>query len=121
REDLRQLADIEQAIEHIRARSPHADGVVIKLNNGFSGQGNAIVELGSASTPLTSASTTFCAAGESWPDFAAKIGAEGAIVEELVRDEPMASPSVQLRIAPGGTFEVVSTHDQVLGGPEGQV
>src|SRR5947208_1981865 len=38
--------------------------------------------------------------------------------DRLPPDRP---PSVQLRIAPGGTFEVVSTHDQVLGGPEGQV
>src|SRR5207302_10894502 len=105
-EDLRELADVEHAIDHIRARSPHADAVVIKLNNGFSGQGNAIVELDRPTTPLASASTIFCAADEAWPEYAAKIGAEGAIVEELVRDEPMVSPSVQLRIAPGGAFEV---------------
>jgi hypothetical protein len=120
-EDLWDLEDIEHAIESIRARSPHADAVVIKLNNGFSGQGNAIVELSGPTTPLTRSGTTFCAAGENWSDYAAKIGAEGAIVEELVRHEPMVSPSVQLRIAPSGEVEVVSTHDQVLGGPEGHV
>ncbi|MGH9277849.1 MAG: peptide ligase PGM1-related protein [Acidimicrobiales bacterium] len=121
REGLHLLADIEHAIEHIRARSPHADAVVIKLNNGFSGQGNAIVELRDPTTPLAASSTTFCALEETWPDYEAKVEAEGAIVEELVRHEPMVSPSVQLRIAPGGAFEVVSTHDQVLGGPQGQV
>ncbi len=121
REDLYSLVDIEEAIEHIRARSPHADAVVIKLNNGFSGQGNAIVELDGHISPLPQSSTTFCASEETWPAYEAKIAAEGAIVEELVRDEPMVSPSVQLRIAPGGAVEVVSTHDQVLGGPEGQV
>ena len=121
REDLYDLQDIEHAIELIRARSPHADAVVIKLNNGFSGQGNAIVELGGPTSPLTAADTTFCAAEESWPSYEAKIGAEGAIVEELVRHEPMVSPSVQMRITPDGTVEVVSTHDQILCGPEGQV
>ena len=120
-EDLYTLADIEHAIEAIRARSPHADAVVIKLNNGFSGQGNAIVELDGHISPLAAAATTFCAAEETWPSYEAKIGAEGAIVEELVRDEPMVSPSVQLRITPGGESEVVSTHDQILGGPEGHV
>ena len=121
REDLYTLGEIEHAIELIRARSPHADAVVIKLNNGFSGQGNAIVELDGHTSPLPASATTFCASGETWPAYEAKIAAEGAIVEELVRHEPMVSPSVQLRIAPGGTVEVVSTHDQVLGGPEGQV
>ena len=120
-EDLYTLEDIEHAIEAIRARSPHADAVVIKLNNGFSGQGNAIVELDGRSAPLPSSTTTFCASEETWPSYEAKIGAEGAIVEELVRDEPMVSPSVQLRITPGGESEVVSTHDQILGGPEGHV
>lgn len=120
-EDLWGLEDIGHAIEWIRARSPHADAVVIKLNNGFSGQGNAVVELAGLTSPLPSADTMFVAPGETWPAFEAKIRAEGAIVEELVRDEPMVSPSVQLRITPGGEVEVVSTHDQVLGGPEGQV
>ena len=120
-EDLHSLSDIEHAIELIRARSPHADAVVIKLNNGFSGQGNAIVELDGHTSPLPASTTTFCAAEETWSAYEAKIAAEGAIVEELVRHEPMVSPSVQLRIAPGGAVEVVSTHDQVLGGPEGQV
>jgi hypothetical protein len=120
-EDLWQLEDIEHAIEWIRARSPHADAAVIKLNNGFSGQGNAIVELGRPTTPLTSSDTRFIAPGETWTTYEAKIAAEGAIVEELVRHEPMVSPSVQLRITPGGEVEVVSTHDQILGGPGGQV
>ncbi|MCA1692206.1 MAG: peptide ligase PGM1-related protein [Actinobacteria bacterium] len=120
-EDLYSLEDIEHAIELIRARSPHADAVVIKLNNGFSGQGNAIVELDGVSAPLPTSSTTFCATEETWPAYERKIAAEGAIVEELVRDEPMVSPSVQLRIAPGGEVEVISTHDQVLGGPQDQV
>jgi hypothetical protein len=122
REDLGSLVEIEGAIELIRHRSPHADAVVIKLNNGFSGQGNVIVELNDRTTPLTGSDTIWCAPGETWPAYEAKVLGEGAIVEELVREkEPMVSPSVQIRIAPGGSFEVMSTHDQILGGPEGQV
>ena len=34
--------------------------------------------------------------------------------------EEIRSPSVQLRITPLGQLEVLSTHDQVLGGPSGQ-
>lgn len=120
-EDLWTTEDVEHGIETIRAHSPHADAVVVKLNNGFSGQGNAIIELCAPQGPLAQCKTTFGATHESWPSFETKIAAEGAIVEELVRHEPMVSPSVQVRIAPGGQIEVLSTHDQVLGGPERQV
>ncbi|HYT26775.1 MAG TPA: peptide ligase PGM1-related protein, partial [Actinomycetota bacterium] len=47
--------------------------------------------------------------------------AGGGIVEELIRAPGVVSPSVQLRIAPGGEVELVSTHSQLLGGPGGQV
>ena len=122
-EDLWSPAKIETAIVRIRHRRPRAEAVVIKLNDGFSGQGNAVVELNASVpvSPLERSATRFCAGGESWPTFSAKVAARGAIVEELVRVPGMTSPSVQLRVAPGGGVEVVSTHDQVLGGPDNQV
>lgn len=121
REDLYSLDAVEAAIGHIRAASPEAAAVVIKLNDGFSGQGNALVDLAGLASPLPLSATTFCAGGESWPAYGAKIEAGGAIVEELVRVPSVVSPSTQVRIAPGGRYEVVSTHDQVLGGPSNQV
>jgi hypothetical protein len=121
REDVRNEAEIVAAIEGIRSLRPDAEAVVIKLNNGFSGQGNAIVSLDGFSPPVWDATTVFCAAEESWPTFIEKIGSEGAVVEELMRGQEIVSPSVQMRIAPGGDFEVVSTHDQILGGPDDQV
>jgi len=130
-ENLYSMAGVAAAAAGIRARRPSAEAVVVKLNNGFSGQGNAIIELDGLADELPASKTTFCASEESWPTFAAKIEAEGAIVEELLRVEGLRSPSVQLRIArrgagpgadvPGGDVEVLSTHDQILGGPEGQV
>jgi hypothetical protein len=44
---------------------------------------------------------------------------QGGIVEEMIAGE-IRSPSVQLRILPGGQPRVISTHDQVLGGAAGQ-
>jgi hypothetical protein len=120
-EDLRSVREVASAVGDLRARRPDACAIVVKLNNGFSGQGNAIIDLADLASPIEASVTTFCADDESWPSFAAKIAAEGAIVEELVRDPGAASPSVQLRIAPGGAVEVLSTHDQVLGGPDRQV
>lgn len=122
-EGMRSLEEIETAVCQIQARRPAAEAVVVKLNDGFSGQGNAIVELNGEPPPfpIVSSATTFCAAGESWPGYSAKVAERGAIVEELVRHEEMVSPSVQLRIAPGGVVDVLSTHDQILGGPDKQV
>ena len=45
----------------------------------------------------------------------------GGIVEEFIEGEIKTSPSVQCRITPTGHCEVISTHDQELGGESGQV
>ena len=45
----------------------------------------------------------------------------GGIAEAFIDSSLKASPSVQCRIDPLGRSTVVSTHDQVLGGPTGQV
>jgi hypothetical protein len=119
-EDLRSVAEVDAAIAGLHARRPEAQAVVVKLNDGFSGQGNAIVELEGFASLETSA-IAFCADEESWPSYAAKVQDGGAVVEELVRAPGVVSPSVQLRITPGGAVEVVSNHDQILGGLEGQV
>ena len=120
-EDLWSLRDVERGMELIRAHAPHAEAVVVKLNYGFAGQGNAIVELERPMRALAETPTVFCAPNENWTSFEAKIAADGAIVEELVRREEMVSPSVQLRVIPGCPVEILSTHDQILSGPEGQV
>ncbi|MFN2388681.1 MAG: peptide ligase PGM1-related protein [Actinomycetota bacterium] len=119
--ELWSLRDVERAIDDLQARRPDAEAVVVKLNNGFSGQGNAIVELAARRVPLEESPVTFCAPEESWASFAPKLEREGGVVEELARDPGLASPSVQMRIAPGGRWEVVSTHDQILASPDDQV
>jgi len=45
----------------------------------------------------------------------------GGIVECWLEGEEVRSPSVQCRINPLGESTIVSTHDQVLGGPSGQI
>jgi hypothetical protein len=45
----------------------------------------------------------------------------GGIVERFIDCETKRSPSAQCRIDPLGHGGVISTHDQVLGGPSGQV
>lgn len=120
-ENLFSLEAVAAAISAIRRGRPGAEAVVVKLDNGFSGIGNAILEMDGVADPLPASKTTFCAADESWPSYEAKVRAEGAVVEELLRVPGLMSPSVQLRIGAGGDVEVLSSHDQILGGPEGQV
>jgi PGM1 C-terminal domain/Pre ATP-grasp domain len=121
REDLTSVAELEAAIGALRAESPAIETVVMKLNNGFSGQGNATLEIDDLNSPLVDSPTSFCAAEESWATYAEKVAGEGAIVEQFARHPRLISPSVQLRVVPGGEPEIVSTHDQILGGPGDQV
>ena len=120
-EDIFSLEDLGAAIAELRDQNPGAKTVVVKLNNGFSGQGNAIIDVGSVAHDVRDAATVFCASEESWDSFGRKIGAEGGIVELHVRGVGISSPSVQMRILPDGSEEIVSTHDQLLGGPDDQV
>ena len=121
-EDLRSVEAVEAAARRLGERpAPPVGSVVIKLNDGFSGQGNAVVDLAGVNGSLLDSPVVFCAEEESWPSFAAKIETGGAVVEELLDVPEMVSPSVQLRILPGGTPLVLSTHSQVLGGPNRQV
>ena len=121
-EDLRSVEAVEAEARRLRHRGiPPVGAVVIKLNDGFSGQGNAVVDLAGLNGSLLDSPVVFCADEESWPSFAAKIVEGGAVVEELLDVPGMVSPSVQLRVLPGGTPLVLSTHSQVLGGPNRQV
>jgi hypothetical protein len=45
-----------------------------------------------------------------------KLGERKGIVEERILGEEFRSPSVQLRVTPLGAVELLSTHDQLLGG-----
>src|SRR5438477_720837 len=49
-----------------------------------------------------------------------KVEERKGVVEERIMGEEFRSPSVQLRITPLGKVELLSTHDQLLGGPSGQ-
>jgi hypothetical protein len=52
--------------------------------------------------------------------YADKLAERGGIVEERIVGREFRSPSAQLRVTPLGDVEMLSTHDQLLGGPSGQ-
>jgi hypothetical protein len=58
--------------------------------------------------------------GATYDDYLSKLTRKGGVVEERIVGEEVRSPSVQLRLTPLGELELLSTHDQLLGGPTGQ-
>lgn len=130
-ENLHSEVEIASALLQLKRTIPHLQKAVIKMNDGFSGDGNAIFRfpktLLDSSDPLLmiqqvlSQQTTVVAEGLDYVNFMQKFQTMGGIVEEFIEGEIKESPSVQLRINPLGESEVISTHDQVLGGESGQV
>lgn len=132
-EDLKNESEILEAIYKLKKQRPDMQRVVIKINDGFSGDGNAILNLGTIADWSKKASclkqlketiasnVRFQAPGMNWSGYLRKYEQMQGIVEEFIEGENKASPSVQLRITPLGETQIISTHDQVLGGPDGQV
>lgn len=133
---VKTVDDLVHETAQLWTRHPDLRRVVIKLNEGFSGEGNGILELASLSEKLSSAPTVkerealiqdhlqnirFESATESWDHYGARIPLLGAIVEAFIEGHPKYSPSFQGRVNPTGEVEALSTHDQILGGPNGQV
>ena len=58
--------------------------------------------------------------GTHYESYIAKLDSRGGVVEERISGRDFRSPSVQLRVTPLGRVELLSTHDQMLGGPSGQ-
>lgn len=129
---------VEELVKEAAAlweRNPNLKRLVVKLNEGFSGEGNALLDLrplrefapGVASHERrllgiknSLRELRFQAENETWPHFGSRIPELGAIVEAFVEGEKR-SPSVQGYITPAGEVIILSTHDQILGGKDGQI
>ncbi len=129
-EDLQDRKDLIEALVELASTEPNARRAVVKLNDGFSGEGNAVAHIGAltdapsphrAAERLLTQGLEFEAAGETWEEYEPKFEAMGGVVEEFIEHDRLHSPSVQMRIDPLGSVQLVSTHDQVLAGPSGQV
>jgi hypothetical protein len=124
-EDLHTPHELEEALVELRVRRPGLRRAVIKLDHSFSGEGNAIFRYpGSDSrTALQEALrlVEFSIPTETNEAYFDKLARMGGIVEEFVDSPEKHSPSAQMRISPHGEVQPISTHDQILGGPSGQV
>jgi PGM1 C-terminal domain len=127
--------DLAVAAAELWERQPTLNRIVIKLNEGFSGEGNALLDL-RLLEEISPESThhdrvaalleqfktlRFEAKSETWENYSSRIPELGAIAEAFIEGEEKRSPSVQGRVTPIGEVEILSTHDQILGGPSGQI
>jgi hypothetical protein len=129
-EDLSTPADVVTALAGLRASRPSAQSAMLKLNEGVSGSGNAVVDLRGLPAPGSPqevpelahrlGTMTLEDSSIAIDAFLAKLAQRRGIIEERVVGEEVRSPSVQLRVTPHGALEILSTHDQILGGPGGQ-
>lgn len=129
-EDLKTRQDVVKAIAALKINKPALRKAVIKMNEGFSGEGNAIYYYPDFSTNSNiekdidesiSLHLRIIAKDLSEELFFEKIYEMGGIAEEFINSDEKTSPSVQCLINPLGEVEVLSTHDQLLGGEHGQI
>jgi hypothetical protein len=129
-EDLQSEQDIVEALTELKKQNQAIKRAVVKINDGFSGDGNAIFTYPGASNKnhlrnwikenlrgklkMVSDELTY-------DTFMQKYKQMGGIAEAFVEGKRKESPSVQCRIMPSGLCEVLSTHDQELGGESGQI
>ena len=98
----------------------------MKLNESFSGEGNAIFRYPDEPGDRLAIrkalrSVEFAVPWETHQNYFQKFTRMGGIVEEFIDAAIKISPSAQLRTSPAGEVLPTSTHDQILGGPSGQV
>ena len=128
-ERLRDAADLIEAVTELRKRHPDQQRLVVKVEGGTSGEGNAVLPL--EGCPVGAGVRAWVAEhlprrlqyeaeGQSWEPYEAKLREVGGVVECWMDGKVWRSPSVQCRVDPLGGVELISSHDQILGGPTGQ-
>ena len=144
RENIGSKEDLVEAIAQMRLTKPSISQVMVKLNEGVSGEGNAVIDLTGLPSPFAKATADRPVVGGGDPgrdkamledrlramkfesqevtyeSYMKKLQERKGVVEERIMGEEFRSPSVQLRVTPLGKVELLSTHDQLLGGPTGQ-
>ena len=136
-ENLREEREVVEAIDELWVNDPALERVVVKHNTGFSGQGNAILDLRKLEALGPDSGTShkgrhqalaealhtmrFVDPAQTWLRFQEKLEREAGVVEAFIDAPDKRCPSCQLRISPAGGLDVLSTHDQLVEGRDGQI
>ncbi len=129
-ERLRDAGDVIDALSELRERDATLERAVVKFEEGTSGEGNAVFSF--ENCPSSGSLRGWVASqlpkrlacesqGKTAESYIEKFAETGGIVEAWVQGESRRSPSFQGRVDPLGRVECISTHDQIMGGPSGQI
>jgi hypothetical protein len=118
-EDVTSPADVVAAIRRLVQLRPSVREVVVKLDDSVAGDGNVRVPVSTVADAVDHRATS--AVSRLLPPWYVHTLRRGGIVEELIEGAEFRSPSAQAAIAPDGKVTVIGTHEQRLGGANGQV
>ncbi|MGZ4479493.1 MAG: peptide ligase PGM1-related protein [Nocardioidaceae bacterium] len=114
---LRDRDDVVAALLDLQREQP-VRRAVVKIDAGFSGLGNATVDLDGCDDRARVEKAVDGLRPEdpsrTAESFLDAFAGEGGVAEEMLEGDEVASPSVQLRASPLHDLEVLSTHDQVM-------
>jgi hypothetical protein len=122
-EDLHAEDDVLHPLSELRRKRPGIRRAMVKLNESFSGEGNAVFTYPADAAGDLAAALANVAMPTEADDrstFFDEFKRMGGVVEEYVEAPEKHSPSVQLRTSPHGDVLPISAHDQILGGAQGQ-
>lgn len=110
-EDVVDVDGLVAAVRALEADGGAPAGVVAKLDDSVAGDGNVCLPHGLADDELLAR----------LPDWWVAELALGGVVEERIAGRDFRSPSCQANLSPDGSVTILATHEQRLGGPDGQV
>ncbi len=129
-EDLKSELQVIDALVQLKVQNPSLKKALVKTNDGFSGEGNAIFhypliaetdDLSQAIAGALYSNLRFVLENITPEMFFHKLQQMEGIVEEYIEGAIKTSPSAQCRIDPDKNIAIISTHDQLLGDADNQV
>jgi hypothetical protein len=119
-EGVRSVDDVLDAVSALQDAHPTLARVVVKHDDSGAGDGNAVLDARDASgAPLDRRRVR--GQVEKLPAWYLSDLGRGGVVEEFLTGTELRSPSAQVDLLPDGRTQVIATHEQVLGGENGQV
>jgi hypothetical protein len=110
-EDVRTVDDVVAAAADIHRVRPGCTAVVVKHDDSGAGDGNVVIAVDGEVR----------AAVERLPDWYLRDLRAGGVVEERIAGDRFTSPSAQIDVLPDGAVVLLATHEQEVGGADGQV
>lgn len=129
-EDLKTKEDVAKALANLKRKDPSMRKAVVKMNDGFSGEGNAIYRYPELTIDDSLETNILNSLSENIRPVSNDVSKElffekfyemEGIVEAFLEGEIKMSPSVQCVIGTSEKVTIDSTHDQLLGGEDGQI